>query len=283
MWCVLLASLLSSIGAHAADTKKPSAVQPVSAVADTQAGARRQGAVNVGGIIWACSGTHCSASPMPSAVAAPVMVCQGLAREVGAIRNFTAANRPLNGNELQQCNSVVPAAAAMPGMKPPAGFAPTPAPVTGFAAPSPLAPGPTKKPSAIPQTPAKSGGGFGPQVATTPTTPDAEKKPSGAKGTAQASAQGDGKAAPPPQPPSPAGTAAPSAPGSRSYPVGIRTEGMTVTGTGRLMDRMAYTRKDIRTDAMTVTGTGHVTVNLPFTPKNIRTDGMTVTGTGSVR
>ena len=49
-------------------------------------------------------------------------MCQGLAREVGAIRSFTLANRPLNGNELQQCNSVIPAvAAAMPGRKTPQG------------------------------------------------------------------------------------------------------------------------------------------------------------------
>ncbi len=145
MGCVLLAALLSSMGAHAAvtDTKKPSKQQPVSAVADTQASARRQGAVNVSGINWACRGTHCSASAMPSAVAAPVAVCQGLAREVGAIRSFKVVNRPLNGNELQQCNSVVPAvAAAKPGMKTPqeAGRAPA-ARAPGVALP------PAKKPS----------------------------------------------------------------------------------------------------------------------------------------
>ena len=132
MRCVLLAllaALLSSIGAHAAvtDTKKPSKQQPVSAVADTQASARRQGAVNVSGINWACSGTHCSASTMPSAVAAPVAVCQGLARKVGVIRSFKVANRSLNGDELQRCNSVVPAvAAAKPGKA-------AKAPITGSA------------------------------------------------------------------------------------------------------------------------------------------------------
>jgi len=94
----------------------------VSVVADTQVGARRQGKVNAGGINWACSGAQCSASTMSSTVAAPLAMCQGLAREVGAIRSFTLANRPLNGNELQQCNSVIPAvAAAMPGRKTPQG------------------------------------------------------------------------------------------------------------------------------------------------------------------
>jgi hypothetical protein len=128
MWCVLLAALLSGIGVHAAvtETKKPSKQQPkqqpVSAVADTQASARRQGAVNVSGINWACSGAHCSTSTVPSAVAAPVAVCQGLARIVGVMRSFKVANRPLNGNELQQCNSVVPAvASAIRGMKTPQG------------------------------------------------------------------------------------------------------------------------------------------------------------------
>ena len=123
--------------------QKPSKQQPVSAVADTQAKARHQGAVNVSGIKWACSGTHCSASAMPSAVAAPVAVCQGLARKVGVIRSFKVADRPLNGNELQQCNSVVPAVtAAKSGMKTPqeAGRAPT-AQAPGVALP------PAKQPS----------------------------------------------------------------------------------------------------------------------------------------
>jgi hypothetical protein len=113
--CVLLATLFASgIGAHAApfDARKLILTQPVGAVADTQAGARRQGAVKVGGIDWACNGTRCSTSTPPAALAAPVAVCQGLAREVGAIRSFTVGNRLLNGKELQQCNSVVPPAPA---------------------------------------------------------------------------------------------------------------------------------------------------------------------------
>ena len=286
--CVLLAALLISIGAHAAvtDTKKLLQAQPVSAVADTQAGARRQGAVNIGGINWACSGARCSASTMPSAVASPLALCQGLAREVGAIRSFTLANRPLNGNELQQCNSVVPAVtAALPGMKPPQGAglppaAPVPrvalppvqstprlnkAPVAGFAPPSPqmsdLARKPpvtgdayrvrggednksniqfgdgmpgrrlpsgrndqtampsAKRPSATPQAPMKSSGGFVPQVAMMSPMPVPAKKPSGAKGSP-----------PPPQPPPPAAGPRPAAPFS---PVAVRTPRLTLTGTGR--------------------------------------------------
>lgn len=38
----------------------------------------------------------------------------------------------------------------------------------------------------------------------------------------------------------------------------------------------------IRTDGLTVTGTGQITVVLPFTPKSIRTEGLSVTGTGVV-
>lgn len=48
MWCVLLAALLSSIGAHAAitDTKSLSKQQPVSTVADSQTSSRHQEATN---------------------------------------------------------------------------------------------------------------------------------------------------------------------------------------------------------------------------------------------
>ena len=377
---LLLTALLSSMGVHAAvtDTKKPAQAQPVSVVADTQASARRQGVVNVGGVNWTCSGAHCSASAMSSAVAAPLAVCQALAREVGAIRSFTLANRPLNGNELQQCNSVVPAvAAAMPSMKtpqgvglppaapvsgvgllpmqapvapvpgaglpplqPPTGLAPTPAVATPapntsqhkdrlitskdftpMASPLPAEPQrvtvkprqPTpspypenwiepdmrtdkspvfedmrnelrkndqpalpsaEKPSASFQLPSKSGGGFIPPVAMSPTTPKPAKKPSGANAST-----------PPPQPPPPVETETPTAPGPRSYPVSIRTEGLTVTGTGTGMEvRLPVTSKRIRTEGLTVTGTGTGTeVRLPVTSIRIRTEGLTVTGASSAR
>ena len=152
---MLLAVLFSSMSAHAAvtDTKIMLQAQPVSVVADTLAKVR-EGSVNAGGVNWACSGVRCNT--MASAAAAPLALCQGLAREVGALRSFIVANRPLNGNELQQCNSVAPVvAAALPGMKTPQGAglppaAPVPsvgllplqppprldkAPVTGFATP----------------------------------------------------------------------------------------------------------------------------------------------------
>lgn len=355
MWRILLTALLSSMGAHAAvtDTKKPVQTQPVSAVADTQASARRQGAVNVGGIRWACRGTHCGTSTMPSAVAAPLAVCQALAREVGAIQNFKVANRPLNGNELQQCNSVVPAvAAALPSMKTPQGAglppaAPIPgvalppmqsrsqpgkaakAPITGFATPSPLmsdlakkppatnkanrktSPYPenwvgpdlradkspafedmknalrkndqtampsAKRPSATPQAPMKSGGGFVPQVAMTPTTPDPAKKPPDAKGSTQTTAQGDGKASsPPPQPPPPAAGPRPAGPFS---PVTVRTPPLTLTGIGVAETSYRFTPVAVRTPKLTLTGIGVAEISYRFTPVAVRTPRLTLTGTG---
>lgn len=81
------------------------------------------------------------------------------------------------------------------------------------------------------------------------------------------------------QKPPPAATPASAAPGPRSYPVSIRTEGMTVTGTGPA-DR-PFTPKRIPTEGMTVTGTGSL-ADRPFTLKSISTEGMTVTGTGAL-
>lgn len=299
MRCVLLAALAGSLGAHAAvsDAPKPISTKPVSAVANTQASAHRQGAFKASGVNWTCKKLHCSASVTPSTVAAPMTACQALAHEVGAIKSFKVANHALNPQELQQCNSVAAVVeAAKPSVKKPQvatkpTTTPDPAPsasphskrlitaddLTLRAQPLPDAP---HRAATSPRTPSTNTSGSPSAVAKPTTTTNPVKKPAGAKGTTQAAAQGDGVATP--QPP-PVGTAAPSVPGSRSYPVSIRTEAMAVTGTGRLIDRLAYTRKDIRTEAMTVTGTGRVTVNLPFTPKSVRTDGMAVTGTGSVR
>ena len=297
MRCVVLAALLSGMGAHAAEPKKPGAAQAVSAAADTQASARRQGAVNVGGIIWACSGTRCSASPMPWAVSAPAMVCQGLAREVGAIRSFAVANRPLNGDELKQCNSVVPATAAMPGMKPPAGFAPAPAPAPapamGFAAPSPLATDLKKNLPAAgkadrkaspypenwtgPDLPAGKSPVFGAmkdelrkneQAAMTPA-----KKPPGAKGTPQASAQGDGKA-------SPSSSAAAPRPAGPFSPVAVRTPQLILTGIGVAEVIYRFTPVAVRTPQLTLTGIGVAEISYRFTPVAVRTPPLTLTGTG---
>ncbi len=299
MRCVLLVALAGSLGVHAAasDAQKPISTKPVSAVAYTQVSAHHQGAFKASGVNWTCKASHCSASAMPAAVAAPLTACRELAREVGAIRSFKVANHALNPQELQQCNSVVAVAeAAKPNAKKPqVATKPTTTPdtapsaslhskrlitaddLTPRAQPLPDAP---QRATASPRTPSTNTTGSPSAVAKPTTTTHPVKKPADAKGTTQAAAQGDGVATPQP---SPAGTAAPSAPGSRSYPVSIRTEAMAVTGTGRLIDRLAYTRKDIRTEAMTVTGTGRVTVNLPFTPKSVRTDGMAVTGTGTVR
>lgn len=192
----LLAVLLISIDAHAAAVIGPKLTiqpQPVSVVAYTQTGSRRQGTVNVNGVNWVCSGTNCSALTPPAVASSPVALCQWLAREIGAMRVFTVANRLLNVNELNQCNSVVPAAATM-----------------------------------------------------------TQKAPS-------------------------------NVPGSRSYPVNIRTEVLSLTGTGRQMERPPFAPKNIRTEELTVVGTGNQTARLPFTPINIRTEALTVTGTGVVR
>jgi len=107
---LLMAAGFSGIQAPAAETRS-SQSQPVSLAAVTQTSARHQGAVNLGVVNWTCRGTQCSSSTPSSAVAAPVSLCQGLAREVGAIRSFKIANRPLKSNELKQCNSVVPVVA----------------------------------------------------------------------------------------------------------------------------------------------------------------------------
>ena len=287
MWCVLLAALLSSIGAQAAvtDTKKPSKQQPVSAVADTQASARHQGAVNVSGINWACSGTHCNASTMPSAVAAPVTVCQGLARKVGVIRSFKVANRSLNGDELQRCNSVVPAvAAAKPGKA-------AKAPITGSATQAPITSDLTKKLPATNKANRKASphpeNWTGPDLSAgkspvfgdmrnelrknDQTAKPPAKKPSGAKDTTQASAQSDGKASSPP----PAAEA--KAPSS---PVRLRTGRLTYTGSGSSVGPPVFSPVRLRTERLSYTGLGSASGPAPFTPVRMRTGTLTYTGSG---
>lgn len=205
--CVVLTALLSSMGAHAAatDTKISVQAQPVSVVADTQAGARRQGTVNVGGINWACSGAHCSASTISSAVVASLAVCQGLAREVGAIRSFVLANRPLNGKELQQCNSVV---------------------LTGV----------NRKVSPYPEN---------------WTEPDLRADKSSAFEDMGNELRKNQQTALPSTK-----TKAPTTLGSSGYPVRIRAEGLSATGTGGTDVRLPVTSTRIRTESLTVTGTG---------------------------
>jgi hypothetical protein len=80
-----------------------------------------------------------------------------------------------------------------------------------------------------------------------------------------------------------AATPAPTAPAPRTYPVRIPTQELTVTGIGRLSDRLPFTPKSARTDELTVTGTGRLAGRLPFTPKTITTAELTVTGTGVIR
>jgi hypothetical protein len=168
-WASLLLALLSGAGAHAGEigTKSPKVqptqlprVQPTQAqaAAETQAAARRQGMVNVNGIGWNCSGTRCSAPTSPAAGNAPVVLCQGLAREVGALQGFSIANRALSGDELRHCNSVVPTATTLPGLNTSQGFTPMPqSPVPGAAAtPSPIQPPPFPSLGAGPAAPAKS-------------------------------------------------------------------------------------------------------------------------------
>ncbi len=84
-------------------------VQTVVSVATTLTSARQQGTVTVSGINWDCRGASCKTSTAPAAVASPVAVCQGLAREVGPMGSFEVASRKLSSIELQQCNSVLPA------------------------------------------------------------------------------------------------------------------------------------------------------------------------------
>jgi hypothetical protein len=109
---VLLMALATGGGVRAAAGTTHSTLQSAVSVATTQASARRQGAVTVGGINWDCRGASCKAATAPAAVAAPVEVCKALAREVGAMVSFEAASRKLSSGELQQCNSAITATAA---------------------------------------------------------------------------------------------------------------------------------------------------------------------------
>ncbi|TAN37904.1 MAG: hypothetical protein EPN25_14825 [Nitrospirae bacterium] len=245
---VLLAALLSSIGVHAAviDAKKPLQIQQVSTIADTQVSSHRQGAVNVGNINWTCRGSQCSTSTIAPAVAEPVSVCKVLAREVGAIRSFTVANRPLNAKELQQCNSVLPVA------------------VTPKASPYP-------KNWIEPDKPADKSPVFGDlrnelqkngQASTAPA-----KKQVGAKGTPQPPAQGDGKASPP----------APVVPFS---PVAVRTPQLNLTGIGVAEVSYRFTPVAVRTPQLNLTGVGVAEISYRFTPVAVRTPQLNLTGTG---
>jgi len=108
--CALLTALSIGLLAESAadDAHKKVQSQPVHLMADTRASAGRQGVVPLGGVMWDCRGSRCTSSSVASAVAAPLPVCQSLARAVGALRSFSVARRPLKLTELQSCNAVLP-------------------------------------------------------------------------------------------------------------------------------------------------------------------------------
>jgi hypothetical protein len=53
--------------------------------------------------IWRCAGTACVSSNETST--RPAIVCAALARQVGALRSFSANGRAFGAEELQACNA----------------------------------------------------------------------------------------------------------------------------------------------------------------------------------
>lgn len=91
-----------------------------------------------------------------------------------------------------------------------------------------------------------------------------------------------------------AGTAASSAASSTATPGAaqadaafapkrVRTDRLTLTGTGQLNDGPQFVPKRVRTDAMTVSGTGRLSDGPPFVPQSVRTPVLSVSGTGSLQ
>ncbi|TAN37905.1 MAG: hypothetical protein EPN25_14830 [Nitrospirae bacterium] len=77
----------------------------------------------------------------------------------------------------------------------------------------------------------------------------------------------------------------PKPPENTAPPTGdvrIRTNQLTVTGTGALPVREAFPPLRIRTGSMMITGTGALPVREFFSPLRIKTTGMTITGTGGL-
>lgn len=85
------------------------------------------------------------------------------------------------------------------------------------------------------------------------------------------------------KPATPGVTGSTTAPAPRSYPLALRVERFTVTGTGRLAERPPFKPQVVRVEPMLVTGTGRLSERPPFTPKSVRTEAFTVTGTGALR
>ena len=53
--------------------------------------------------IWRCSGTACVSTN--DTATRPAIVCAALARQVGALRSFSANGRAFGAEELQACNA----------------------------------------------------------------------------------------------------------------------------------------------------------------------------------
>ncbi|HEX8533266.1 MAG TPA: hypothetical protein VF662_03800 [Allosphingosinicella sp.] len=52
--------------------------------------------------IWSCGDSGCSAGKSGSR---PAIVCEVLAREVGALRSFSVAGQPIAPEQLEKCNA----------------------------------------------------------------------------------------------------------------------------------------------------------------------------------
>jgi hypothetical protein len=71
---------------------------------------------------------------------------------------------------------------------------------------------------------------------------------------------------------------------ARSGPAAFTTESLTITGTGVLAGRGAFTPRTFTVEGLAVTGIGTLTARREFSPKTFTaTDGLTITGTGALR
>jgi hypothetical protein len=52
--------------------------------------------------IWSCTDAGCAAGRSNSR---PAIVCEVLVKEVGALKSFSVAGRPLSAAELEKCNA----------------------------------------------------------------------------------------------------------------------------------------------------------------------------------
>jgi len=56
----------------------------------------------VRGTAWRCDAAACSA---PAINSRPALVCASLARDLGALKSFSVAGRPLPADALEKCNA----------------------------------------------------------------------------------------------------------------------------------------------------------------------------------